>query len=1081
MANKHSAKGKQSSSKPRQGERGVVLAVKVHIDVKFTGLVKQKHEGIERDSLFNLLLGDSSSLSAELIAQPDVQCLTISQGRKDTVTFVYRGGRPTAFWDSKSRTHADLAQIEPPNNNIYPSANLKIIWGKENSGVVAEITSNDPTLGPVRHELHFNQSKELLPFSEAVFTVLFCGPQYHLTSGLPYQELIRKGFLTSLRTYLGDSKEPFSEAIIEPLGIEEVAPAEFEAPSGYKSLKKLLKSPKQREPVIIPDDQAKETQAASVRFALNRKIGHSTYALEINEQVTPDCLGTTRLGSMAATLHQDFFDNTSNAVNTVAPLLGRTTIASGSWSVPWLSSLDTIRQTSPRAPGSGIYYLLRDPRRLSTSPGGPSGGKGLLDLIAFQNLTQPDDDGLTRTQREARAGTLATTLARWGTAQGLTPQLTPLVWGAIESTLINTNGDLNQLSKDDQRIVVDAYETAELGVFTIGGLPETMGPFPFGSVTIGPIVIGDPRRPIIIGPVITPDLMAVSITGISGIVDFSGLGGGPLLTTARIGNGGNVVLGFALPTINLSATISRNLTLWGHLGVVGISAAIIGLGALISGPMFAFTWPVFSSVGLSVGALFEFVTNNVTSVTADATGVTITLDVQYGFDAASGRVEPHVTVVSSTGLATITTSWQTPNIVGNLFDSMVTGLGNQFNIWLPLLANLLARRVQDMLRDQGLHLPVAGRQTSLRGVAGSASSIVDSLLQLSVELVPEENTQPFTTQVIPQDGIERQLVAAHLEMRQDLNPQPVPAAPGPGAALTIATYAGLGISQNALNYYICHQWIQGRFNIEITSPSVINAIFSAVPPTLFQQKPDRIHVWPATQPRVETTPAEMVSGGRALLVFFDDVRACFSIPNGHGTDNHEGFSGHWELCFNVKAPGTIQLSWPWVFNVRVETASSTVLPSDERSWEWIDPSIPDAMGKVLPSDLEKVVYLLAQPLLLPLTAAAILPPNNPANWSRPLPATQELVFPSLQGGLIGEQRLYLELMERRKALYILPALDSILLQLIDGSGAPKVNQILQDLKLGFPGTFVSLSVMDRDQGIWLRDTVLPAIKIPAGP
>ena len=98
-----------------------------------------------------------------------------------------------------------------------------------------------------------------------------------------------------------------------------------------------------------------------------------------------------------------------------------------------------------------------------------------------------------------------------------------------------------------------------------------------------------------------------------------------------------------------------------------------------------------------------------------------------------------------------------------------------------------------------------------------------------------------------------------------------------------------------------------------------------------------------------------------------------------------------------------------------------------------------------------------------------------------MPATQELVFPSLQGGLIGEQRLYLELMERRKALYILPALDSILLQLIDGSGAPKVNQILQDLKLGFPGTFVSLSVMDRDQGIWLRDTVLPAIKIPAGP
>lgn len=1076
--NKYSSKAKQSRSKSLQGERIMVFAVKAHIDVQFHGLGKPKHNGIERDSLFNLLLQDSSSLCAELIAQPDVQCLTISQGRKDTITFVYRDGRPTAFWDSKLCTYANLTHLEPPNNYTSPTANLQITWRKDKSGIIAEITSNDATLGPLRHELHFSLSKELLPFSEAVFKVIFCGPKYHLFSGLPYKEIVGKGFLTSLRTYLGDSKEPFSEAKIDPLGIEEVEAAEFEAPPNYTPLETLLKSPEQHNPVIKPDDQAKETQAASVRFALEGKLGRSAYALEINEQVTPDCLGTTHLGSMSATLHQDFFDNASNAVNTVAPLLGSTTIAQGSWSVPWLSSLRAINLANPKAPGSGIFSLLRDPRRLSISPGGTSGGTGLLDLIAFQNLTQFDSDGLTRTQREARDGPLLATLTRWGTAQGLSPSLTPHVWGGIESTLRNASGDLNKLSKDDQRIVVDAYETAELGVFTIGGLPETIGPFPFGSVTIGPIVIGQPPFQIILGPVTTPDLMSVSISGIKGIVDFSGLGGGPLLTTARIGNAGNIVLGLSLPTINLSATVSRNLTLSGHLGVAGISAAIIGLGALASGPMAAFTWPIFLSVGLSVGALLEFVTNNVTSVTANANGVTITLDVQYSFEASSGRVEPHVTAVS-TGMAIVTTSWITPNIIGNLFDSMITGLGNQFNVWLPMLAPRVASAVQDMLRDQGMQLPVAGRQTGLIGVAGSASSIADSLLQLSVEVIPEDNTQPFTTQVIPQDGIERQLMAAHLAMRQDLNPQPAPGAPGPGAALTIATYAGLGISQNALNYYICHQWIEGRFNIDITSPSVINAIFSAAPPKLFQQMPVRIRIWPATPPRVETSPAEIVLGGRALLVFFDDVRACFSIPNGHGTDNVEGFSGHWEFCFNVKAPGTIQLSWPWVFNVRVGTAQSIVLPSDQRSWEWIDPSIPDVMGKISLSDLEKMVDLLTQSLLLPLTAAAILPPNNPSNWGRPLPAMQELVFPSIKVGQLGEQRLYLELMERRKTLYVLPALDTILLQLIDGSGAPKINQELQNL--GFPGTFVSLFAMDRDQGILLRDNLLPLLGLPVGP
>jgi hypothetical protein len=206
-----SAKGKSDAGEPGQAKKNKapaknrLVALRATLSVRYHGLKERTRETLGR-SLFDFLLGSASELHAEVLAHPDVQRVEIAQGTQQSISMVFRQGKPETFWDSGLRAWADLKGIESPIGPIAPSRNLKLNSPARKGEIRAEITGHDDHLGVFRHEFEFNQSTELQPFAEAIFKVLFCCKASHVNSRLPYDDLIGMGCLKVARTYLGDSK-----------------------------------------------------------------------------------------------------------------------------------------------------------------------------------------------------------------------------------------------------------------------------------------------------------------------------------------------------------------------------------------------------------------------------------------------------------------------------------------------------------------------------------------------------------------------------------------------------------------------------------------------------------------------------------------------------------------------------------------------------------------------------------------------------------------------------------------------------------------------------------------------------------
>ena len=788
------------------------------------------------------------------------------------------------------------------------------------------------------------------------------------------------------------------------------------------------------EPIAVPQASAEDTEAAPT-FAL---------ALRRAERVlTPDCLGSTRLGSMTATLHQDALMVATNAVNTIAPILGPTAIAGGIWTIPWLANMAAVNAASPLAPGTGLFNLLRQPRATAAA-GGPSGGRGLLDSFAFTTLTERDSAGKVRTQREFDAGTLAATLVKWG------------VGAPADVNLMAASGNLTALLQDDQITIVEGYEIRELGTLTIGSLPGTLPPFTWGSVS----VFGG----------LTPPLLTVTVTGIAGTVNFASLGGGPLITSATVGPSGNILAGFALPAVTLVARITRAETPFAN--------TLLSFGTL--GGCFAF--PLICPMIVTLVTLVFFVSNNITAVTATAPALGLTYDITFAFDNTTNRVEPFVSLISQTGTAIVTTTWTTPNIIANLLNSLIAAIGNAFNTWTTLLSSQVAASVQALLRQQGIQLPLAGRQNELTATSGTAISTAGSLLQLFADIEPVDDVAsfPYTTQVPTSSVIGLRLLTAHLRMRSDLNPQ-IPPPPGPGPALTVGTFAGLGLSQNALNYYVFEQWLNGLFEVTISDPTTISAFVSQTP-QLFSRIPSVIHIWPAGPPRIEIVTVEVAHGAlRPLLVCFDDVRICFEGPVRVGHTDNTVSAGLWELSCNFKLPGTVQLAWPWVFSILLDDSRRTPADFEPRTWEFVDLNSPMVMSQIQAVSVAKIVDLAASLIAAAQSASSLQRPPNVHNWQRNLPATQQDVLkPIVPPAPLVPQQVYLEILTYQKALCAIGAVDTALLSLFDGSGAAALNLILG--LAAAPGPLpTTASGMTAAQGIALRRFLLPFLGLSFGP
>lgn len=1056
MATKKASKAKRAARRATTARSRARRALRGRCVVRFTpGTVEL---GGIASSLFGDLTGGKDRYVAEFLITEEQQRVTYGAGDA-AITVVHRGGDGMLFWDQRTRTVAEVPSDLLPRTRVAPSALLEVGSRSTPRATTFVLTMRDDGVGAVRHEITVSRNEEWAPFGPALMRILHCGPMCHAGSGLPWAAIAASGVIIRERAFLDGAARPTSELAIDGLEIVTVGARDFSAPAGYRSLDEVMGSMSSAPPRPAPQPAdvptPTEQQAAAVKQALESESGVLRSALRINQQLTPDCLGSTRFGSVTATLHQDALTVAANAINLIAPLIGPTTIAGGTWTIPWLTNLTGLGAT---APGSGIRCFLREPRVPASPPGPAGGGRGLLDRLAFMALYELDASGLMRTQREFASGILGTTLATWGAAPGVPAA----AFGIASAALTTAGGDLNAISLVDQRVLTDAYEVAELGTISIAGLPARVPAppappfFSFGSLTVGSTT--------------TPPLFILGVTGITGTVNFASLGGGPLITAATIGSAGNIVLGIAFPTTTLTATIIRAVTAWGGF--------ILSVGTLF----FCLAFPLLCPLIATLVALAAFVLTNVTTVTATAVGVTWTVDVRFDFDPSTERVEPFVSLVARTGAVTVGTFGSTPNIIANAVDSLIAALVNLFDGWGAALALIATAEIQKLLRANGLQLPVAGRQNELRAIGGGAQSSPGSILQLEADIQPIGNiaSEPFTTQVNTRQLMRQQLLVAHLNMRRDLNPQPtMPPPPGPGPAITVGTFAGLGLSQNALNYYVFAQWLQRRFEVTITDPATIGNFMGAAP-GLFVRRPVQIHLWPAVAPRIEIAPNELARGTRPLVLFFDDVRACFEVPNPQGVDGTSTFIGLWELSCNFRTTATIDLAWPWVFSLRMDQARASSAPLEPRSWEFVDPNVPAIMATVAPSDLAKLVDLIAAAMLAPHTGQGAGPAVNPGNWARPLPAMQQLIFPAFTppaGVALGVQQAYIELLSRRKALYALTAIETALLELVDGSGSPRMNGWLT--AFGAPGPLpTTLGTMTCPQGVTLRGLLAFP---PAGP
>ncbi|MCA3218643.1 MAG: hypothetical protein ING59_08820 [Burkholderiales bacterium] len=1036
------------------------------------------------------------------------------------VTLVHMEPVGSVFWDRATKSYAQLPLELRPRTKVRPSRGLTIERMSSNAqaeqsagkrrnasstgldGTTVRIDVDDDAVRRLMIELDFSPDVEMAPFGRGLLRALYCGPGCHRDSGLPWDELDALGLPVAARMHDVEGRLVGGWSLVQPKKVSRLA-SDFAPPAGYKPLEERLRKPP-RAPVGPTQKDAPGVPTVTVApFAPEadepRRQGLDGTAMRnrIRDVLTPDCLGSTRLGTMSATLHQDLFTVMGTTANMMVPLVGNTVVGGGSWSIPWMANMAATVGAAPAAPGAGLFTLLRNPRVVNS--GVMSGGDGLIDRLAWGRLSERDGAGLTRTEREFAAGTLAATLARWG------------VGAPADAELLRNEGRIDGLTLDERVMVVEGFETAEIGTLTVALPPPLLAPVQVGSTVIAGLT--------------TPPLFTVTVAALTGTADFTTLPGGVLVTSANIGSNGNVIVGLNLPDVALTATLLRLPTVFGGL--------LLGLGTIAMCLLF----PLFCPLVAVLATLAAFVLTHLTMVRALTTGVNVTLDVSFRFDPNSERVEPFVTVASRTGTTVVSTTAVSTNPIAAFVDAFVAAIGNAVDGWGALLADQVAKAVEAQMRQEGLHFPIAGRQNELRAVDGLATSQPNTLLELQAELAPPQGiaVTPYATQVPRAAVLTDQLARLHVQMRGDLNPQPAVPAPGPGPALTVGTFAGLALSQNALNQYLFSQWLQGRYEVTVTDPHLVSAFWRSTPT---HHRPQRVHLWAATPPRAELamdslawarlserdaagltrTDREFAAGTLAatlsrwgigapldakilaasgritaltnseaalveeaarraptLVVFFDDVRVCFEA-SARPVEAGRPPSGTTELAFNFSTHGRLDLGWPFVFAVVLEQTPSP-LTLEPATWEFVDRINPRVMSGVRPSDLENVAALAARMLVGPHSRSILPPVASVPTWNPPLLSAQQALVPIPSLPPLRDNAIYVEVLAHRKAAYLLPAVYTQILQLVDGSGAPDLPWWLGIA--GAPQPFATSALgMTAAQGAALRGLLGRALPLP---
>ena len=273
------------TKKARQGARHSAVRAKARLSLEGIGQTDVSAVSL---GLLGSILNGRAAIDVDLLISDAAQIVTVLENSTPAFTIVHRGADGAGFWDHQLKAFAEFSPAEMGQTKVSPASKLQIRKQEERELVRAEIQMEDPILGLVRHELTFSRKKELAPFGAALFRILHCGPKCHQASDLPYKELSSLGFVIAERTFLKDSKQPFTELHIDVAEITRVDPGAFQPPRGYQALLKVTKPQKRKEDAPV-DDGSSKLAADTIRQALDDTNTGSmvTRALKIKEDLTP--------------------------------------------------------------------------------------------------------------------------------------------------------------------------------------------------------------------------------------------------------------------------------------------------------------------------------------------------------------------------------------------------------------------------------------------------------------------------------------------------------------------------------------------------------------------------------------------------------------------------------------------------------------------------------------------------------------------------------------------------------------------------------------------------------------------------
>jgi hypothetical protein len=956
----------------------------------------------------------------DLLVNADVARLTYTAAAEAPIwTLIRRAGtRAAELWDHETRHVLHVPHERMPTLVLAAPAGMEVDACEREDGGTARIILHDDRFGAFRLELSFAREPSLETHALSLLHALFGGPSCHAMTGFPFEELEKLGCLQEALASRAVDDVPLMRLAVEDPRAVEIGADDFEPPPDFKPYPPPSAPTPEATPSPTPDSPAPEPE---LRPSDAHRSPEATAALQTRmltapEAFTPDCFGdSTRFGSMAALFHQDALDHLTRLVNTVAPFLG--TVTSGSAPggpttivIPWLT---TLSGAGPTAPGSGVFSLLRVPRTLT------SGGVGLMDLLAVQALSD-DSTGPSWFERAVASGEAASAMRSWG-----------LLTAPI-SNLFAARGVFTKLTTSDRVGIMEAYETMGPGVLRVGEIP------PESDISV-------------------PDLVSAKINRIVPTVNFAALGTTPLVFASSIGTDGNIIVGLSVPPTTFS------------LGVVWALDPLIENISVAVDVLTCIFMPFLCLAAVALSAVLSgFLSQQMTTLTAVTRSVNMMLEIQYQWDAQAGLLRPSVRVLGTAGSITITPTWATPpNPVRAWIELIVTTFGNEVNLWVGLLADAVASQAEDALRANGLDFPTGAGDLGLNAVSGSATSAQDSVLLLRAELAPRPGAAsgPFSTQVPNAETIERQLFQCHSVMRAGLTPPPVPP--------PLGMYAGLGVSQNAIDYYVDAHWRRGSYNAEITDSAAIARLIGFVPkvdlpPSMQTAAVVRIHAWPAASPRIEISESALGTQQRPLVATFDDVRICFETGGPPNNDRHEAPLA--ELSVNVRTTAVVTLALPFTPKLLFDRTPTTIEVVDSRVWDIADTNAPllaPALGPAWTQFAREIFSLMLEGS----DSAAISPAPSPPAWTPPIPAGEpvELIHIDQPPPPITTQAFYSETLGRRRALYLLPIVRTTLLEFVDGSGAPTLNTFLGK-------TGVTLSNMVAADGVKIRALVTAALQ-----